>query len=70
MARYGGEAALIGKVAAAVQAHQSDADALLAAHLFAAILERLALYGGRLRVGAPNCCNDGSCPASPASAVQ
>ena len=52
VARYGGEAALMGKVAAAVQAHQSDADALLAAHLFAAILDRLALYGGTLQVGA------------------
>lgn len=52
VARYGGEAALMGKVVAAVQAHQSDADALLAAHLFAAILDRLALYGGTLQVGA------------------
>ena len=52
VARYGGEAALMGKVAAAVHAHQSDANALLAAHLFAAILERLALYGSTLQVGA------------------
>ena len=52
VARYGGEAVLMGKVAAAVQAHQSDADALLAAHLFAAILDRLALYGGTLQVRA------------------
>ncbi|CAL5219808.1 g1716 [Coccomyxa viridis] len=49
VARYGGDPALMGKVATAVQLHQSDADALLAAHLFAAILERLTVFGGSLQ---------------------
>ena len=50
VARYGGEDALMGKVAVAVQLQQSDDDALLAAHLFAAILERSTVYGGSLQV--------------------
>lgn len=50
MARYAGDAALMGHVATAVQLHQSDADALLAARLFAAILERLTVSGGSLQV--------------------
>jgi len=50
VARYGGDAALMGKVATAVQLHQSDADALLAAHVFAAVLERLTVFGGTLQV--------------------
>ena len=50
VARYGGDPALMGKVATAVQLHQSDADALLAAHLFATILERFAVFGGTLQV--------------------
>ncbi len=54
VARYGGDAALMGKVATAVQLHQSDKDALLAAHLFAAILERLTVFGGTLQVCRPS----------------
>ena len=53
VARYGGDPALMGKVAIAVQLHQSDADALLAAHLFAAILERLTVFGVTLQVRHP-----------------
>ena len=50
VARYAGDAALMGNIATAVQLHQSDADAHLAAHLFAAILERLTVFGGSLQV--------------------
>ena len=50
VARYGGDPALMGMVATAVQLHQSDADALLAAHLFATILERFTVFGGTLQV--------------------
>ena len=50
VARYAGDAALMENIATAVQLHQSDADALLAAQLFAAILERLTVFGGRLQV--------------------
>ena len=50
VARYAGDAALMEVIATAVQLHQSDADALLAAHLFAAILERLTVFGGSLQV--------------------
>ena len=50
VARYAGDAALMANVATAVQLHQSDGDALLAAQLFAAILERLTVFGGSLQV--------------------
>lgn len=50
VARYAGDAALMENVATAVQLHQSDGDALLAAQLFAAILERLTVFGGSLQV--------------------
>ena len=50
VARYAGDAALMTGIATAVQLHQSDADALLAAHLFAAILDRLTVFGGSLQV--------------------
>ena len=50
VARYAGDAALMQIIATAVQLHQSDADALLAAQLFAAILERLIVFGSSLQV--------------------